>query len=179
MGAETISAGRLNLRPFTTTDIPWVYDVSLDPTIQRFMHLPCPYAMEDAAFFVERLAIEGWEKRERAEFLVEDAATGARLGRAGLELLAAGAAEIGYWVDLRFRSRGVATEAVRAVCRWGFDALDLEVIQWSAEVGNDASRHVAEKAGFMMEATLRKRLVRQGSLKDAWVGSLLRDEASL
>ncbi|WP_345390422.1 GNAT family protein [Nonomuraea salmonea] len=38
------------------------------------------------------------------------------------------------------------------------------------------SRRVAEKAGFVVEGTLRKRLFHRGRRVDAWVGSLTRDE---
>ncbi len=164
------------LRPFTAADIPWVYEVSLDPVLRHFVQVPSPYRMEHAAFFVERLAIDGWDSGQRAEFVAQDAATGTRLGRFGLDLRQPGAAEIGYWVDLRARNRGVATSGVRAVCGWAVATLGLELIEWRCEVGNTASRRVAEKAGFLIEATLRKRLVHRGTRVDAWVGSLLCNE---
>jgi hypothetical protein len=49
MDRQTIAAGWLTLRPFTPADIPWVYEVSLDPVLQRFMQVPSPYRLEDAA----------------------------------------------------------------------------------------------------------------------------------
>jgi RimJ/RimL family protein N-acetyltransferase len=64
------------------------------------------------------------------------------------------------------------------MCGWAFTTLDLDIIQWSCEVGNTASRRVAEKAGFLVEATLRKRLLHRGQRVDAWVGSILEDEAT-
>jgi RimJ/RimL family protein N-acetyltransferase len=141
--------------------------------------VPSPYRWPDAAFFVEQLAIASWDSGQRAEFLAEDSVTRARLGRVGLDLRASadGTAEIGYWVDARARNRGVAAGAVRAVCRWAFATLGLELIEWRCEVGNVASRRVAEKAGFLIEATVRERLVHRGGRVDARVGSLLREEA--
>ena len=65
---------------------------------------------------------------------------------------------------------------MRAVCRWAFTSLGVELIEWRCEVGNAASRRVAEKAGFLIEATLRKRLIHRGRRVDAWVGSLLPSE---
>jgi RimJ/RimL family protein N-acetyltransferase len=176
MERQVILAGWLNLRPFTTADVTWVHEVSLDPALRRFVELPSPYRREHAEFFVEQLAIAGWDSGRRLEFVAEERSTGARLGRVGIGLGANGRAEIGYWVDPRARSRGVASDAVRAVCRWAFEALDLEIIEWRCEVGNVACRRVAEKAGFLIEATLRKRLFHRGARFDAWVGSLLRDE---
>ncbi|MGP4100590.1 GNAT family N-acetyltransferase [Nonomuraea sp. KM90] len=113
----------------------------------------------------------------RLEFLAADAATGERLGRVGLGPRGDGTAEIGYWVDPRARGRGVATDAVRAACRWAFATQGLELIEWRAEVGNVGSRRVAERAGFLIEGTLRKRLRRHRGVRvDAWVGSLLKEE---
>ena len=172
-----IPAGWLNLRPFTTADVAWVHEVSLDPELRRFVELPSPYRREDAVFFVEQRAIAGWDSGKRLEFVVEERSTGARLGRVGMGLGANGRAEIGYWVDPRARGRGVASDAVRAVCHWAFKNLDLQIIEWRCEVGNVASRRVAEKAGFLIEATLRKRLFHRGARVDAWVGSLLSGEA--
>jgi RimJ/RimL family protein N-acetyltransferase len=62
------------------------------------------------------------------------------------------------------------------VCRWASTTLSVDLIEWRSEVGNAASRRVAEKAGFLIEATLRKRLVHRGVRVDTWVGSLLKEE---
>jgi RimJ/RimL family protein N-acetyltransferase len=175
MAQPTISAGEITLRPFTEADIPWVYAVSLDPAVQKFVQIPLPYRMEDAEFFVRELAIAGWERRKCAEFLIESAG-GERLGRVALWLDGNGEGRVGYWMDPAARRRGVATRALRELCRWGFAEFGLGVIEWRAEVGNLASRRVAEKAGFTVEAVLRRRLVHRGLRVDAWVGSILPDE---
>ena len=174
MEAHTIAAGWLTLRPFTAADTGWVHDVSQDPALQHFVQVPSPYQMEHAAFFVHQVAMAGWDSGQRAEFLAEDTATGARLGRVGLGQ--PGTAEIGYWTDPRVRHRGVAITAVRAACHWAFTTVGTELIEWRCEVGNTASRRVAEQAGFLIEATLRKRLIHRGIRVDAWIGSMLSTE---
>jgi RimJ/RimL family protein N-acetyltransferase len=138
--------------------------------------VPSPYRLEHAEFFVREVALGGWASGQRVEFLAEDAGTGRRLARVGLGQVSKRVAGVGYWVDPVVRGRGVATEAVRALCRWGFEALDLALIEWRAEVGNVGSRRVAEKVGFTVEATLRRRLHHRGQWVDAWVGSVLRPE---
>jgi RimJ/RimL family protein N-acetyltransferase len=65
---------------------------------------------------------------------------------------------------------------VRAITRWGFDALGLRRIEWRAEVGNEASRRVAEKAGYEMEGLLRQGLTVHGRRADCWIGSALSRE---
>jgi RimJ/RimL family protein N-acetyltransferase len=152
-----------------------VYAVSLDPVVQRFVQLPMPYRLADAEFFVREIAIGGWERQERAEYVISSEG-GRPLGRMALWPDGNGAAFVGYWMDPAARGRGVATRALRALCRWGFAEYRLGVIEWRAEVGNQASRRVAEKAGFTVEAVLRRRLVHRGERVDAWVGSILPNE---
>jgi RimJ/RimL family protein N-acetyltransferase len=179
MDQQTIAAGWLTLRPFTRADIPWVYSVLADPDTQRFLEIPAPFGLEEAAAQVERRYIGGWDGGQEANFLAEDAVTADRLGRVGLRLVEPGAAEIGYWVDAGARQRGVATAAVRAACRWALTTAGVEVIEWRCQAGNVASRRVAEKAGFVMEGTLRQRRLRRGVRVDEWVGSLLREDISV
>jgi len=176
MTQPTIEAGEITLRPFVAGDIPWVYEVSLDAAVQQYLQIPLPYRIADAEFFVREMAIAAWDQRKRAEFVVVRSVDGERLGRVGLGLDGSGAAQVGYWMDPAARSRGVATGAVRELCRWGFGSLGLGLIEWRAEVGNTASRRVAEKAGFTVEGVLRGRLVHRGVRVDAWVGSMLPGE---
>ncbi len=196
MERETITVGGIRLRPFEEADIPWVYEVSLDPLVQKYLQIPLPYRRADAEYFVREMAVAAWDAGSRAEFVVEavpgipvltasapasvaGAVFGegpARLGRVGLGLDGSGAGQIGYWMDPAARGRGVATAAVRALCGWGFGVLGLGLIEWRAEVGNVASRRVAEKAGFGFEAVLRRRLVHRGTRVDAWVGSMVPEE---
>jgi RimJ/RimL family protein N-acetyltransferase len=68
------------------------------------------------------------------------------------------------------------TAATRLVCRWAFDELHLERVEWWAGVGNTGSRRVAERLGFTIEGTCRARLMHRGERMDAWVGGLLRGE---
>jgi RimJ/RimL family protein N-acetyltransferase len=68
------------------------------------------------------------------------------------------------------------TAAARLTCRYGFDVLGLERIEWWALVGNDASWRVVEKLGFRREGTCRARLPHRGERLDGWVGGLLRGE---
>ena len=113
-------------------------------------------------------------------FAVTDAASGRLLGDGRAARAATPAMrEIGYWTAPWARGQGVMTAAARLACRFGFDVLGLERIEWWAAVGNDASRRVAEKVGFTVEGTCRARLPHRGERLDGWVGGLLAGRARL
>jgi len=63
--------------------------------------------------------------------------------------------EVGYWRKTGCEGRGVMTEAVRAVVRMAFDALDARRVEIRMDDRNVASWKLAERAGFTLEALLR------------------------
>ena len=63
--------------------------------------------------------------------------------------------EIGYWRKTGCEGRGFMTEAVRAMARMAFDALDARRVEIRMDDRNVASWQLAERAGFTLEALLR------------------------
>jgi RimJ/RimL family protein N-acetyltransferase len=61
--------------------------------------------------------------------------------------------EIGYWIHSAYTGKGLATEAVRAIARMGFE-LGLEAVQLKVSEQNVVSIRVAERAGFVREAVI-------------------------
>jgi ribosomal-protein-alanine N-acetyltransferase len=60
-----------------------------------------------------------------------------------------GTVEIGYSIDPSFRNSGYATEAVKALVGWAFRQPHVERVIAETEPGNEPSRRVLEKAGFV------------------------------
>ncbi len=58
---------------------------------------------------------------------------------------------IGYWVDQRYANRGYTTRAVVALTNYAFTELKLHRIEINLRPENEASRKVAEKAGYKYE----------------------------
>ena len=169
-----ITAGRLHLRPFAATDEDAVYAACQDAEIQRWTRVPSPYHRTDAHSFVTARAPRAWREDREYTFAVCDSTTAALLASVGVSGLSVdGTGEIGYWVAAAARGQGVGTQAVAAVCRWGFAAVGYGRIDWHAAVGNEGSRRVAEKVGFIVEGVLRSRLDLHGVRHDAWVAGLL------
>ena len=73
---------------------------------------------------------------------------GAAVGDVGFKGLADGVAEIGYGVLPEHAGNGYATEATRALCAWAFEN-GASIIEAETAPGNDASRRVLQKCGFV------------------------------
>ncbi|MDR1591344.1 MAG: GNAT family N-acetyltransferase [Prevotellaceae bacterium] len=57
--------------------------------------------------------------------------------------------EIGYWIGEPFWGQGLIPEAVRELLRYGFEDLNLSAIWCGYFDGNEKSRRVQEKCGFI------------------------------
>ena len=173
---------RLFLRPLRLGDAAAVYEACQDPEIQRWTSVPSPYTRADAEHFVSVIGPSGWATDSSAIFGVFALADGKFLACAGLSeiverrAIEGGRAALGYWCAPWARGTGVMTDAARLACTWAFDSLHLARIDWYAEVGNVASRRVAEKVGFTIEGVRRLLLIHRGHRRDAWAGGLLRPD---
>lgn len=163
-----IAAGRVQLVPFRAQDEDEVLAACQDPTIQYWTTVPSPYTREMAREWLAR----DWFGIDEPTWAVREATTGNLLANITLRVKD-GVGDVGYWCAAEARGTGIMTEALQAVCRFGFGALDLDHITWCAEVGNWGSRAVAEKSGFRVEGVRRRMLMHRGDWRDGWVGTLL------
>jgi [ribosomal protein S5]-alanine N-acetyltransferase len=64
-------------------------------------------------------------------------------------------ADIGFWLLPEFWKQGFASEALKAVCDYGFNTMQLHRIEAQVETENIASKKSLLKFGFVYEGTLR------------------------
>jgi RimJ/RimL family protein N-acetyltransferase len=172
------------LRQPTEDDGAAIIAGATTPDVVRYTHVPDPYTDDDLAVIL-RIARDGWTAGTDAVFAVCDATRPDELlGLLGLHDVdltgePGGRAEVGYWMRPEGRGRGLMTRAVRLTTQWAFAELGLSVITWYAFVGNDASRRVAEAAGFRVEGELRRGALHRGHRVDTWVASLLPEDVAV
>jgi RimJ/RimL family protein N-acetyltransferase len=174
------AAGRL--RPMRAEDRDASVRACRDPLSIEYTTVPDPYTERDADGFIQGYAPRVWALGVEAVFAVADA-DDALAGTMALRLpgdeTTTHIGDVGYLIGPWARGRGYAPAALRAMCAWGFGELGLSRIEWRAYVGNDASRKVAERAGFTVEGMLRASLPHRGTYRDAWIGArLVSDEVA-
>jgi RimJ/RimL family protein N-acetyltransferase len=169
----TAGAAELRLRPMEERDLDAVVRTCRDPDTLRWTTVPDPYERSDAESFLD--FVRGtWAAGTGAAFVIADA-DDRYAGSIDLRLAASDPllADVGFMTAPHARGRGYMPAALTALCTWGFTTLGLARIEWRANVGNTASRRVAEKAGFTVEGTARGGLTHRGERIDVWVGALL------
>ncbi len=102
-------------------------------------------------------------QRERLEGLLADYAAGRvmpwvlcdaqdrAIGGFNLNAMVLGpfrSATLGYWVDVDYAGRGLATAAVRLICEIARDELRLHRVEAGTVLDNTASQRVLAKCGF-------------------------------
>jgi RimJ/RimL family protein N-acetyltransferase len=148
----------------------------MDPAIARYTTVPAPYTVADAEGFVRDFVRSGWDRGTGCVWAIRSADDPDLLqGMIGLESIADGAAELGFWLAPGARGRGYTHEAVAAALDFGFspEGLGLQRVQWQALPGNVPSAAVARRAGFRYEGLRRLGGVHRGTRVDLWAAGLL------
>ncbi len=89
-----------------------------------------------------------------------------------------GFAEIGYWLGASFTGKGIVTRAVRAICNFAFNTLNLHKVIIRAMVGNSPSIAVAKRLNFTFEGLQIKQRLLRGEYHDFSVHYMLKDDWS-
>jgi RimJ/RimL family protein N-acetyltransferase len=124
---------------------------------------PHPYTKHDARAYIRSVR----ERTPETTFAIamEDEAVGS-IGfvlRTDVERVSA---EIGYWLAEPFWGRGIATEALMALTQYAIGTHGLTRIYALPFAWNLASCRVLEKAGYVLEARLRRSAIKDGQITD-------------
>lgn len=169
----------VQIRPHKLSDVDPIYDAVIESKRELTPWAPwchLEYSRQDTITWVESRS-GAWERNEDLSFVIIDS-NDRILGNCGLYRLEPknNVGELGYWVRSTATSQGVATEATRQLCQFGFEEAGLERIEILMSIENIASRRVAEKVGAVREGLLRERLKINGRRHDCLLYSILKHE---
>jgi RimJ/RimL family protein N-acetyltransferase len=173
----TLRTDRLLLRPYRDSDADSVLAYSNDPEAALW-DPEGVVDLEDAKNRVGRRA--DWSHGKNAAWVIAPLTDDDVLGGIQLQLIDPenANAEIGYGLLPHARGHRFSAEALRAVTEWSFATLALERIGLMHALENEASCHVAERAGYRLEGTLRKsHRFGDGLLHDEHLHARLRSDA--
>lgn len=163
------------LRPWRIEDVDAVVAAFAVPDIQRW-HMRSIDNVAEAEEWITSWQ-RRWDADTDASWAVTDQ-TGSAVGYVALRslFLAAAQAEVAYWLLPEARGVGLATDAARAVTRWGFTTLRLHRVFLTHSVRNEPSCRVARALGFAQEGTLREYQLHADGWHDVHVHARLAHE---
>ena len=115
---------------------------------------------------------------DHARLAVVDRESGALVGDVALHTMdpESRSGFIGLLIGPEHRGRGYGTDATRAICRFGFDMMNLNRVELDVIASNERALHVYAKAGFRVEGRRRACYYHAGAYEDFIMMGMLRGE---
>ncbi|MCI8497658.1 MAG: GNAT family N-acetyltransferase [Clostridiales bacterium] len=178
VGTQVIETERLILRPFVYEDNEAMLENwAADEQVQS-MYCEPVYPTKAAVRELLYKYISSYKKDDYYRWAVLSKENNRCIGQIAFFLVDSGNrfAEIEYCIGSAFQCRGFATEAAKAVIRFGFETVHFHKIQICHMSTNAASKRVIEKCGFHFEGTLRDYFFINGGCVDRLYYSMLESE---
>jgi RimJ/RimL family protein N-acetyltransferase len=172
---DEIHVDELLLRAPVERDLETIAPAFLDPDVGGEAGLPPVGADTLRVMLREQIPLMRTQGL-LAPYVIEDMDNGRLLGGASLHHFdpLRDVVELGYWLFVEARGRGVATRAVQGLSDHAL-AHGIWRVEAHVRVGNTASERVLERAGFVREGVKRKFLRHGGDRVDAGLFVLVAD----
>ncbi|MEC6748847.1 GNAT family N-acetyltransferase [Marinilactibacillus sp. XAAS-LB27] len=148
---------RLRLRDYTEEDFEFLYTLTSNPNVVRYIGIGEVYTKEQTKAALGRMFKLYEGNTYMGLKVIELKDSGTPIGHAGflpqtiegIEYM-----EIGYWIAEEHWRNGYATEIATALRAFGEQQLHLDEIISLVHVGNKGSRKVAEANGMQIKKTV-------------------------
>ncbi|MCI4340738.1 MAG: GNAT family N-acetyltransferase [Thermoplasmata archaeon] len=175
MAGPSLVGERVRLRPMRRSDGRALGEILRDRQVARF--LPPRVRQETGEQFVRRVLREQ-AHGEGVAFVLSPIVSEEVVGQ--IRFVAWSRAdrrgEVGYWLRRRWWGKGLGTDALRLICRYGFRSMSLHRIEARVVAGNLRSRRSLERVGFRIEGQARHAAPTPKGWVDVWEFGLLRSD---
>lgn len=142
---------RLILRPWRQEDAKDLYKYAKDPAVGPPAGWPPHISVENSRWIIRDVL----SAEETYAVCLKD---GGPIGSVGLHLKTdlsdrEDECELGYWLGRPFWGQGIIPEAARELLRHAFEELGMAAVWCGRYEGNEKSRRVQEKLGFVYHHT--------------------------
>lgn len=168
---------RLILRKLTLDDLEDMYEYGSDDRVSEYVSWNNHRSLSDTKSFLVHI-IEQYENREFIFWGIELKENNKLIGTINFVSLNSKhkVGELGYILSRQYWGKGIMTEAVKEVIKFGFKEMGLARIQAKCFVENIGSEQVMKKVGMTYEGTIRKGMLVKGKHHDLKMYSILVDE---
>ncbi|MCS7202783.1 MAG: GNAT family N-acetyltransferase [Dictyoglomus sp.] len=167
----------LILRKISLSDAEDLFEYAKDKEITKYLSWEPHKSIEDSVRFIEFMLIK-YEREGYGDWGIEFKENRKLIGTCGYVWWDRknSKAEIGYVLSRKYWKRGLMTEAVKEIIKFGFEKMFLNRIQARCIIENIASERVMQKVGMKFEGILREDIFIRGNYWDTKLYSILRKE---
>ncbi|MEZ4961030.1 MAG: GNAT family N-acetyltransferase [Saprospiraceae bacterium] len=160
-------------RPDPVADLQTLFEHRIRDEVRRYIDRP-KQSLEEVEKMLQDV-IKGIEKNENIMWIISEKESSKFVGTIGYwrNQPENHRAEIGYSLEPDFWNKGIGTEAIRAVLKYGFEEMKLHSVMANINPLNAASRRVLEKNGFVQEAHFRENYYYDGRFLDSDIYCIL------
>jgi len=166
---------RLLLREHNYIDAEILFTMRTDENIMRYIDRQRPKDIQDIRNFISAFTEDCRAGKSIAWVIALKEQPDFMIGSIGYwrSDLANHRAEVGYMLQPDFWRRGIISEALEHVIDFGFEQINLHTIQANINPGNEASRQMLLKHGFLKEAYFREDYYFNGKFLDSEIYGLI------
>lgn len=173
----TLKTERLILRKMKITDSEDMFEYSKDPEVTKYL-LWSPHTEYSQSLEYLRFLQGRYRAGDFYDWGIVLKDSGKMIGTCGFTSLDFGnnSGEVGYVINRAYWGKGIASEALAQVMRFGFMELNLHRLEARYMAENVSSRRVMEKCGMSFEGIKRSSMFVKGLYRDIGTCSILSDE---
>lgn len=172
----TLETPRLRLRILSLEDIPFVFSASQYPGFTEGMLWEPPSEAPELEGSHLR-AVKAWESGRAYAFTIEDKHSGAFLGRISIRQTdEPDLWNMGFWTHPDHQKKGIMSEAVAAVIKFGFEYLDAQEVEACYALWNKASERVLQKNGMRFVRYIKEGFMKNGEWVEENLLSIRRED---
>lgn len=167
---------RLILREWQEDDVNDLVEGLNNINVSRWLaFVPYPYTEKDAKEYIERT-----KNSIDYEFAIVLKSEKKVIGNVTLNAISKvhGTAGGGIWLNEKYHGNGYGIEAFNKRIDFAFNELGLRKLENGYFNGNEASKRMQEKLGYMSEGCRRKKFISMatGNIEDENINGLLKEE---
>ena len=165
---------RLRLRRVVNDDVNEIFALRSDQEVMKYIPRPLVKTEEDAFLHIAMID-EKIENNEGINWAITLKNNPKLIGIIGHYRIRPEhfRAEIGYMLLPEYHGKGIISEAIKEVVKYGFEIMKLHSIEAIIDPENFASERVLQKNGFVKEAHLKENEFYEGRFLDTVIFSIL------
>ena len=167
----------LILKKMTLKDAEDLFEYASDPEVTKYVTWAPHKSIDDSIDFLKSV-LRRYENNEVSEWGIVYKENNKFIGTCGYVLWVPvhSLAEIAIALSGEYWGKGLMTEAVKEVIKYGFEKMNLNRIYAKCFVENIGSQKVLEKVGMKFEGILREQMFIKSKFSDMKIYSILSKE---